>query len=68
MKRAGQVKRVKRALSIVVAVALAWAAVALQGAHWSYERAYGPEDDFVVLVDPDGNRFCVVAKPDGGSM
>ena len=27
-----------------------------------YEREYGPEDDFVVLVDPDGNRFCVVAK------
>ena len=30
-----------------------------------YEREYGPEDDFVVLVDPDGNRFCVVAKPEG---
>jgi catechol 2,3-dioxygenase-like lactoylglutathione lyase family enzyme len=30
-----------------------------------YEREYGPDDDFVVLVDPDGNRFCVVAKPDG---
>lgn len=30
-----------------------------------YEREYGPEDDFVVLVDPDGNRFCVVSKPDG---
>ena len=27
-----------------------------------YEREYGPHDDFVVLVDPDGNRFCVVAK------
>ena len=25
-----------------------------------YEREYGPDDDFVVLVDPDGNRFCVV--------
>ena len=25
-----------------------------------YEREAGPEDDFVVLVDPDGNRFCVV--------
>jgi hypothetical protein len=29
-----------------------------------YEREYGPDDDFVVLVDPDGNRFCVVAIPD----
>jgi hypothetical protein len=28
-----------------------------------YERDYGPDDDFVVLVDPDGNRFCVVGKP-----
>jgi hypothetical protein len=25
-----------------------------------YERGAGPDDDFVVLVDPDGNRFCVV--------
>ena len=25
-----------------------------------YEREAGPDDDFVVLVDPDGNRFCVV--------
>jgi phosphomannomutase len=25
-----------------------------------YERKAGPDDDFVVLVDPDGNRFCVV--------
>ena len=25
-----------------------------------HEREYGPDDDFVVLVDPDGNRFCVV--------
>lgn len=25
-----------------------------------YEREPGPDDDFVVLVDPDGNRFCVV--------
>jgi hypothetical protein len=24
-----------------------------------YEREAG-DDDFVVLVDPDGNRFCVV--------
>jgi hypothetical protein len=29
-----------------------------------YERERGPDDDFVVLVDPDGNRFCVIAKPD----
>ena len=28
-----------------------------------YDREYGPDDDFVVLVDPDGNRFCVVTKP-----
>jgi Glyoxalase-like domain len=26
-----------------------------------YELEAGPDDDFVVLVDPDGNRFCVVA-------
>jgi hypothetical protein len=32
----------RRAPSIVVAVGLAWAAVALQGARWSYDRAYGP--------------------------
>jgi hypothetical protein len=25
-----------------------------------YERKAKPDDDFVVLVDPDGNRFCVV--------
>ena len=25
-----------------------------------YEREARPDDDFVVLVDPDGNRFCVV--------
>jgi len=25
-----------------------------------YERESSPDDDFVVLVDPDGNRFCVV--------
>ena len=31
-----------------------------------YEREYGPEHDFVVLVDPDGNRVCVVAKPEAG--
>ena len=27
-----------------------------------YEREASPDDDFVVLVDPDGNRFCVVDK------
>lgn len=30
-----------------------------------YDREYGEEEDFVVLVDPDGNRFCVIDKPDG---
>jgi catechol 2,3-dioxygenase-like lactoylglutathione lyase family enzyme len=25
-----------------------------------YEREYSGDEDFVVLVDPDGNRFCVV--------
>ena len=29
-----------------------------------FERERSPDDDFVVLVDPDGNRFCVIAKPD----
>ena len=32
----------RRVLSALLAVALAGAAVALQGAHWSYTRAYGP--------------------------
>jgi hypothetical protein len=32
----------KRLASTVVAVALAGAAVALQGARWGYDRAYGP--------------------------
>ncbi|HEY2327092.1 MAG TPA: VOC family protein [Gaiellaceae bacterium] len=27
-----------------------------------YEREAGSDDDFDVLVDPDGNRFCVVDK------
>ena len=27
-----------------------------------YPREYEPDADFVVLVDPDGNRFCVVQK------
>lgn len=26
----------------------------------SLDRSPGPEEDFVVLVDPDGNLFCVV--------
>lgn len=29
-----------------------------------YPQEYGPDDDFVVLEDPDGNRFCVVQLPD----
>jgi hypothetical protein len=33
-----------------------------------YEREAGPGDDFVVLVDPDGNRFCVVDKADALSQ
>ena len=30
-----------------------------------YPQEYGPDDDFVVLEDPDGNRFCVVQVSDG---
>jgi catechol 2,3-dioxygenase-like lactoylglutathione lyase family enzyme len=30
-----------------------------------YPREYHPDDDFVVLEDPDGNRFCVVRVRDG---
>ena len=29
------------------------------GAPW-YPRRYSPDEDFIVLEDPDGNRFCVV--------
>lgn len=29
-----------------------------------YPRERRPEDDFIVLEDPDGNRFCVVRIPD----
>ena len=29
-----------------------------------YEQEYPPDADFVVLVDPDGNRFCVVQLPE----
>lgn len=32
-----------------------------------YGREQRPDDDFVVLVDPDGNRFCVVAKRDAAT-
>ena len=28
-----------------------------------YPWRYGPDDDFVVLEDPDGNLFCVVQVP-----
>ena len=31
-----------------------------------YPQEYGPGDDFIVLEDPDGNRFCVVQLPDVG--
>jgi len=27
-------------------------------------REAGPDDDFVVLEDPEGNLFCVIAKPE----
>ncbi len=30
-----------------------------------YPQEYGPDDDFVVLEDPDSNRFCVVQVPEG---
>ena len=30
-----------------------------------YPQKYRPDADFVVLEDPDGNRFCVVQVPDG---
>ena len=33
-----------------------------------YVREYGPDDDFVVLVDPDGNRFCVVDAAEKASL
>ncbi len=31
-----------------------------------YPREYRPDDDFIVLEDPDGNRFCVVQIPGEG--
>jgi hypothetical protein len=27
-----------------------------------HEQEYDPEDDFIVLEDPDGNLFCVVDR------
>jgi hypothetical protein len=30
-----------------------------------YQQEYRPDADFVVLEDPDVNRFCVVQVPDG---
>ena len=27
------------------------------------EWDYAPDDDFVVLADPDGNTFCAVQTP-----
>ena len=29
-----------------------------------YPNEYQPDDDFIVLEDPDGNRFCVVHVPE----
>ena len=28
-----------------------------------HPQEYDPEDDFVVLEDPDGNLFCIIRKP-----
>jgi len=30
-----------------------------------YPQEYHPDDDFIVLEDPDSNRFCVVKVPEG---
>jgi catechol 2,3-dioxygenase-like lactoylglutathione lyase family enzyme len=32
-----------------------------------HPQTYEPDDDFVVLEDPDGNLFCVVQKDTGES-
>jgi catechol 2,3-dioxygenase-like lactoylglutathione lyase family enzyme len=32
-----------------------------------YPWRYGPDADFIVLEDPDGNLFCVVQKDSGGT-
>jgi hypothetical protein len=29
-----------------------------------YPQEYRPDADFIVLEDPNGNRFCVVQVPD----
>ena len=29
-----------------------------------HRQSYPPDADFIVLEDPDGNRFCVVQLPD----
>jgi catechol 2,3-dioxygenase-like lactoylglutathione lyase family enzyme len=31
-----------------------------------YPQEYRPDADFIVLEDPDGNRFCVVQALEGG--
>ena len=31
-----------------------------------YPQEYSLDDDFIVLEDPDGNRFCVVQAPEVG--
>jgi predicted enzyme related to lactoylglutathione lyase len=33
------------------------------GAHRVEWDSYGADADFVVLADPDGNRFCVIEAP-----
>jgi catechol 2,3-dioxygenase-like lactoylglutathione lyase family enzyme len=38
-------------------------ALGAQRVEWRYE----PDADYVVLADPDGNRFCVVQKGPAGS-
>ena len=30
-----------------------------------YPQEHHPDDDFIVMEDPDGNRFCVVQVADG---
>ncbi len=30
-----------------------------------YTRSYKPDEDFKILVDPEGNHFCVVQVPKG---
>jgi len=33
-----------------------------------YPREYKPDEDFKILVDPEGNHFCVVQIPKGMSL